>query len=63
MRALTLVADRQLVVADVPAPSPPGASKVQMLPVIATEVPIDDIATALRRMESRQGFGKIIVYF
>ena len=34
MRALTLVADRQLVVADVPAPS-----------------------------ESRQVFGKIIVYF
>jgi hypothetical protein len=63
MRALTLVADRQLVVADVPAPSPPGASKVQMLPVIDTEVPIDDVATALRRMESRQAFGKIIVYF
>jgi hypothetical protein len=25
MRALTLVADRQLVVADVPPPAPPGA--------------------------------------
>src|SRR6266699_685778 len=30
MRALTLVADRQLVVADVPAPSPPGAGEVQI---------------------------------
>jgi len=29
MRALTLVADRQLVVADVPAPAPPGAGEVQ----------------------------------
>jgi alcohol dehydrogenase len=34
-----------------------------MLPVIDTEVPIDDVATALKRMESRQVFGKIIVYF
>src|SRR3984885_9764198 len=30
MRALTLVADRQLVVADAPAPPPPGASEVQI---------------------------------
>src|SRR6202167_4379847 len=30
MRALTLVADRQLVVADVPAPAPPGAGEVQI---------------------------------
>src|ERR1700727_1404705 len=30
MRALTLVADRQLVVADVPAPPPPGAGEVQI---------------------------------
>ena len=28
-----------------------------------SEVPIDDVATALKRMESRQVFGKIIVYF
>jgi alcohol dehydrogenase len=34
-----------------------------MLPVIDTEVPIDDVASALKRMESRQVFGKIIVYF
>jgi alcohol dehydrogenase len=34
-----------------------------MLPVIDTEVPIDDVAAALKRMESRQVFGKIIVYF
>ena len=26
------------------------------------EVPIDDVAPALKRMESRQVFGKIIVY-
>ncbi len=30
MRALTLVADRQLVVADVPTPPPPGAGEVQI---------------------------------
>src|SRR5665213_3491811 len=30
-------------------------------PVIDTEVPIDDVATALKRMESRQVFGKIVV--
>jgi alcohol dehydrogenase len=35
----------------------------RMLPVIDTEVPIDDVATALKRMESRQVFGKIVVYF
>ena len=34
-----------------------------MHPVIDTEVPIEDVATALRRMESRQVFGKIVVYF
>jgi alcohol dehydrogenase len=34
-----------------------------MRPVIDTEVPIDDVAPALKRMESRQVFGKIIVYF
>ncbi|MDB5520644.1 MAG: Alcohol dehydrogenase, zinc-binding [Tardiphaga sp.] len=34
-----------------------------MLPVIDTEVPLDDVATALARMESRQVFGKIIVHF
>jgi alcohol dehydrogenase len=34
-----------------------------MLPVIDTEVPIDDVATALKRMESRQVFGKLVVYF
>src|SRR4051812_22289440 len=34
-----------------------------MKPVIDTEVPIDDVAPALKRMESRQVFGKIIVYF
>jgi alcohol dehydrogenase len=33
-----------------------------MHPVIDTEVPIDDVAPALKRMESRQVFGKIIVY-
>ena len=33
-----------------------------MLPVIDTEVPIDDVATALKRMEGRQVFGKIVVY-
>ncbi|MBN9598591.1 MAG: zinc-binding dehydrogenase [Afipia sp.] len=32
-----------------------------MKPVIDTEVPIEDVATALARMESRQVFGKIIV--
>ncbi|MGL4560635.1 MAG: alcohol dehydrogenase catalytic domain-containing protein, partial [Afipia sp.] len=30
MRALTLVADRQLVVADTPPPPPPGAGEVQI---------------------------------
>src|SRR6202521_2426333 len=30
MRALTLVADRQLVLADVAAPAPPGAGEVQI---------------------------------
>jgi alcohol dehydrogenase len=34
-----------------------------MRPVIDTEVPIDDVATALKRMESRRVFGKIVVYF
>ncbi len=34
-----------------------------MLPIIDTEVPIDNVATALTRMESRQVFGKIIVHF
>ncbi|RYX91062.1 MAG: NADPH:quinone oxidoreductase [Bradyrhizobiaceae bacterium] len=34
-----------------------------MLPVIDTEVPLDDVATALKRMETRQVFGKIIVHF
>jgi alcohol dehydrogenase len=33
-----------------------------MDPVIDTEVPIEDVAPALKRMESRQVFGKIIVY-
>ena len=32
-------------------------------PVIDTEVPIEDVATALKRMESRQVLGKIVVYF
>jgi alcohol dehydrogenase len=32
-----------------------------MRPVIDTEVPIEDVATALKRMESRQVFGKIVV--
>ncbi|MFZ5731214.1 MAG: zinc-binding dehydrogenase [Pseudomonadota bacterium] len=32
-----------------------------MTPVIDTEVPIEDVAAALKRMESRQVFGKIIV--
>jgi len=34
-----------------------------MKPVIDTEVPINDVETALKRMESRQVFGKIIVTF
>ncbi len=34
-----------------------------MLPVIDTELPMADVAKALERMESRQVFGKIIVYF
>lgn len=34
-----------------------------MQPVIDTEVPLDDVATALKRMESRQVFGKIVVHF
>ncbi len=34
-----------------------------MRPVIDTEVPLDDVAAALKRMESRQVFGKIIVRF
>ena len=34
-----------------------------MKPVIDTEVPIDNVETALKRMESRQVFGKIIVTF
>jgi len=34
-----------------------------MKPVIDTEVPISDVETALKRMESRQVFGKIIVTF
>ncbi len=32
-------------------------------PVIDTDVPLDDVAAALKRMESRQVFGKIIVQF
>ena len=32
-----------------------------MLPVIDTEVTIEDVEVALKRMESRQVFGKIIV--
>ncbi len=32
-----------------------------MKPVIDTEVPVEDVATALKRMEGRQVFGKIIV--
>jgi NADPH:quinone reductase-like Zn-dependent oxidoreductase len=87
MRALTLVADRQLATSDIPAPPPPGAGEVQIrvravalnhidvwgyrgmafamrkLPVIDTEVPIEDVAVALKRMESRQVFGKIVVGF
>ncbi|HEX7790958.1 MAG TPA: zinc-binding dehydrogenase [Afipia sp.] len=34
-----------------------------MKPVIDTETPIDDVAAALKRMESRQVFGKIVVTF
>jgi alcohol dehydrogenase len=34
-----------------------------MHPVIDTEVPIEDVAVALNRMESRQVFGKIVVGF
>jgi alcohol dehydrogenase len=34
-----------------------------MLPVIDTEVPLGDVGAALKRMESRQVFGKIIVHF
>lgn len=34
-----------------------------MKPVIDTEVPIDNVAAALTRMESRQVFGKIVVTF
>ena len=34
-----------------------------MKPVIDTETPIDDVETALKRMESRQVFGKIVVTF
>ncbi|KIZ46430.1 MULTISPECIES: zinc-binding dehydrogenase [Rhodopseudomonas] len=34
-----------------------------MVPVIDTEVPLDDVGTALKRMESRQVFGKIVVRF
>ena len=34
-----------------------------MKPVIDTEVPIEDVAPALKRMESRQVFGKIVVTF
>ena len=34
-----------------------------MLPMIDTEVPIDDMSVALKRMESRQVFGKIVVGF
>ncbi|HWW49954.1 MAG TPA: zinc-binding dehydrogenase [Xanthobacteraceae bacterium] len=34
-----------------------------MKPIIDTEVPIEDVATALARMETRQVFGKIIVHF
>ena len=30
--------------------------------MIDTEVPIEDVAPALKRMESRQVFGKIIVH-
>jgi alcohol dehydrogenase len=32
-----------------------------MTPVIDTEVPIEDVAAALKRMESRQVFGKIVI--
>jgi len=34
-----------------------------MKPVIDTEVPIADVESALKRMESRQVFGKIVVTF
>jgi alcohol dehydrogenase len=34
-----------------------------MKPIIDMDVPIDDVAAALKRMESRQVFGKIVVQF
>ena len=34
-----------------------------MKPVIDTDLPLDDVASALKRMESRQVFGKIVVQF
>lgn len=34
-----------------------------MTPIIDTDVPLDQVETALARMESRQVFGKIIVHF
>lgn len=40
-----------------------GKMAAGMRPVIDTEVALDDVETALKRMESRQVFGKIIVKF
>ena len=49
MRALTLVADRQLAIADMQLPPPPRAGEVQIRKAVV--------------LESRQVFGKIVVGF
>ncbi len=62
MRALTLVADCQLGATIRNVAESLDKMADGMLPVVDTEVPIDDVATAPKRMERRQVFGKILVY-
>ena len=56
MRALALIADRQLAVADISAPPPPGTGEVHL------RVKAGAFA-APKHAEGRQVFGKIVVGF
>jgi alcohol dehydrogenase len=65
MRALTLVADRQLATSDIPAPPPPGAGEVQIRvkAVALNHIDVWGYRGMAFAMESRQVFGKIVVGF
>jgi alcohol dehydrogenase len=77
MRVLALIADCQLLIAEMP-PSPAGRLVTRgsisgpttalnlaggMRPVIDTELPFDGAPSALNRTKSRQVFGKTVVGF